>query len=284
MSKMFAILIAMLSGALLAAQETKPLPAPASPGQAIQDSAQASVHDRPRTGNVEILSDTKGVIFGPYLQEVVSRVRRNWHDLIPADEVTKKGKLAIEFAIQKDGRITAMKLADSSGDVSLDRAAWGGITASNPLPALPGAFTGPYLTLRFHFYYNPSASDLAGDKASPAIADSVVHAVLMQKTADSHRPKYPKKARSAKIEGTVRLEGAVDVKGKVGDIKVLEGDPTLAEASIGAIREWRFHPAQISGKPVEERVRIKVEFYLEGQQVRAEVVWPEAAPSQNLSH
>ena len=37
----------------------------------------------------------------------------------------------------------------------LDRAAWGGITASNPFPPLPSNFGGPYLALRFRFYYNP---------------------------------------------------------------------------------------------------------------------------------
>jgi hypothetical protein len=41
-----------------------------------------------------------------------------------------------------------------SGDVSLDRAAYGGISASTPFPPLPTEFTGPNLTLRFDFFYN----------------------------------------------------------------------------------------------------------------------------------
>ena len=53
-----------------------------------------------------------------------------------------------------------MRLAGTSGDVALDRAAWGGITASNPFPPLPGQFGGQYLALRFHFYYNPDRGDL----------------------------------------------------------------------------------------------------------------------------
>src|ERR1700730_13491757 len=40
-----------------------------------------------------------------------------------------------------------------------DRPAWGSITASNPFPPLPSEFTGPYLALRFRFYY-PDKADL----------------------------------------------------------------------------------------------------------------------------
>ena len=72
----------------------------------------------------------------------------------------KKGKLAIEFAITKDGKVPDMRLTSSSGDVALDRAAWAAIVASSPFPPLPSDFTGPYLALRFRFYYNPDKSDL----------------------------------------------------------------------------------------------------------------------------
>jgi hypothetical protein len=53
-----------------------------------------------------------------------------------------------------------MKIVGPSGDIPLDRAAWGGITASDPFAPLPNAFHGPYLALRFHFYYNPGKGDL----------------------------------------------------------------------------------------------------------------------------
>jgi TonB family protein len=72
----------------------------------------------------------------------------------------KQGKVAIEFAILKDGKVAGMALAGSSGDVSLDRAAWGGITNSNPFPPLPAEFRGQYLALRFRFYYNPDRNEL----------------------------------------------------------------------------------------------------------------------------
>jgi TonB family protein len=111
-------------------------------------------------GNLEVLSDTQGVDFGPYLQRVLHDVKMNWYSLIPESAQMKKGNLGIEFAITKDGKVAGMKLVFSSGDVPLDRAAWGGITASNPFPPLPSDFNGPYLALRFRFFYNPSKEDL----------------------------------------------------------------------------------------------------------------------------
>lgn len=116
-------------------------------------------------GPMEILSDTQGVDFGPYLQRILHDVRVNWYNLVPESArppIMKKGKVAIEFAIMKDGSVRGMQLepGGSSGDAALDRAAWGGITASVPFPPLPNEFHGQYLALRFHFFYNPERGDL----------------------------------------------------------------------------------------------------------------------------
>jgi TonB family protein len=115
-----------------------------------------------QVGNLDILSDTQGVDFGPYLARIVHDVRENWYRAIPESAAMKKGKLAIEFVITKDGRVAGMKLVASSGDTPLDRAAWAGITGSDPFPPLPSDFGGPYLELRFRFYYNPSKEEMEG--------------------------------------------------------------------------------------------------------------------------
>jgi TonB family protein len=149
-----------------------------SAGSAIQEAARAAAarrgggggqegdfglgtgaHGR-QLGALDILSDTQGVDFGPYLQRILQDVKENWYRLIPESAEMKKGKLAIEFAITKDGQVAGMKLVATSGDTALDRAAWGGITASNPFPPLPTDFGGQYLSLRFRFYYNPDKADL----------------------------------------------------------------------------------------------------------------------------
>jgi TonB family protein len=153
-----------------------------SAGSAIEQAARSAMSSGPHIGgnggdnglgrgrqatnavsNLDVLSDTMGVDFAPYLQRVLHDVKVNWYNLIPESArppLMKRGKVSITFAIMKNGTVQGMTLAGPSGDVSLDRAAWGGITNSAPFPGLPGEFRGDYLLLRFNFYYNPEGSDL----------------------------------------------------------------------------------------------------------------------------
>jgi TonB family protein len=102
----------------------------------------------------EILSDTMGVDFGPYLEIIKREVKRNWIPLIPQSVLFKKGVVSIQFAILKNGQVAGLQYVTGSGDVSLDRAAYGSITASDPFPPLPTEFNGQNLTLRFTYFYN----------------------------------------------------------------------------------------------------------------------------------
>ncbi len=57
----------------------------------------------------------------------------------------------------KDGSVQKMSLVAASGATDLDRAAWGGIVGSSPLPSLPDEFIragGTDLALRCWFRYN----------------------------------------------------------------------------------------------------------------------------------
>lgn len=149
---------------------------PMSAGRAIEQAAQQAAisHNRyggeagdlglgqrqstMRMGAAEITSDTMGVDFGPYLQRILHDVKQNWYNLIPESAMPpllKKGKLSIEFVILKNGQIAGLRYVNGSGDVALDRAAYGGITSSTPFPPLPHEFGGQYLGLRFTFLYNP---------------------------------------------------------------------------------------------------------------------------------
>ena len=109
------------------------------------------------SGAVDILSDTMGVDFGPYIQRIVYDTERAWYPIIPEEArppFNKQGETYIEFVILPNGNVTGMELVSPSGDVALDRAAWAGITGASPFPPLPKAFKGPYLKLRFEFLYN----------------------------------------------------------------------------------------------------------------------------------
>lgn len=147
-----------------------------TPGQSIQQSLEAAVRSRangpvPGPGDStaqfnnlnpslsmegpRVLSDTRGVDFGPYLARIVAVVRRNWYAVIPESaRLGEKGVVAIVFEILKDGSVPELQLRFSSGKDELDRAALASIRASNPFPPLPQEFTGNHLVLEFIFLYN----------------------------------------------------------------------------------------------------------------------------------
>jgi TonB family protein len=147
-----------------------------TPGEAIQQSMAAAARGRAEgqysgpgdspgqfanpysnfsTAGPIILSDTRGVDFGPYLARIVYTVRQNWYAVIPESaRLGEKGRVALDFDIQKDGSVPDIDTAASSGSEPLDKAARAGIRASIPFPPLPSEFTGNHLRLRFIFLYN----------------------------------------------------------------------------------------------------------------------------------
>jgi len=78
-------------------------------------------------------------------------------------------------------------------------------------------------------------------------------------------PKYPKKARKNHIEGTVVLHAKISKEGDVADLadlSVISGDPMLTQAALDAVKQWKYRPYLLGGKPVEVVTQITVNFQL----------------------
>ncbi|MCC7153313.1 MAG: TonB family protein [Bryobacterales bacterium] len=105
--------------------------------------------------SLELLSDPQGVDFKPYLVQILAAVRRNWMSVMPESaRLGRSGRVAIQFAIDKSGRVPKLVIAVPSGADALDRAAVAGISASNPFPPLPPGFSGDQIRLQLNFAYN----------------------------------------------------------------------------------------------------------------------------------
>jgi outer membrane biosynthesis protein TonB len=108
-------------------------------------------------GAMEMLTPTEGVDFSNYLQRVYVTVKRNWFAVMPESvRLGDKGVVSLQFRIMRDGSVPAAEPATvrGSGKEPLDRAAVSSIRASNPFEPLPRAFSGPFIELRFTYYYN----------------------------------------------------------------------------------------------------------------------------------
>jgi TonB family protein len=105
--------------------------------------------------NLQLLSDPMGVDFRPYLAQILATVKRNWFAIIPESvHLGRRGRVAIQFSISREGKVPKLVIASGSGAEALDRAAIAAISASNPFPPLPGEFKGDRIVLQFNFAYN----------------------------------------------------------------------------------------------------------------------------------
>ena len=77
-------------------------------------------------------------------------------------------------------------------------------------------------------------------------------------------PEYPELARVARLEGNVILQAIIDRNGDVVNVRVIKGQPMgLSEKAIEAIRQWKFQPATLNGKPVDVYYNLTVNFRLQ---------------------
>jgi protein TonB len=76
-------------------------------------------------------------------------------------------------------------------------------------------------------------------------------------------PRYPAAARAAHREGTVVLEAVIGEDGRVSGVQVLRGlGLGCDEAAVDAVRQWRFRPASIQGRPIKILYTLTVHFEL----------------------
>ncbi len=78
------------------------------------------------------------------------------------------------------------------------------------------------------------------------------------------RPQYTEIARKARIQGHVILQATIDKNGDVTNVKVLRPLPMgLSEAAEAAVRQWKYKPATLNGKPVAVFLNLTVNFQLQ---------------------
>ena len=78
------------------------------------------------------------------------------------------------------------------------------------------------------------------------------------------KPVYPDAMRAAGREGVVPIEAIIGVDGKVTSARVTTAQvhPDFAIAAVDAVRQWRFSPTLLNGKPVEVVMTVTVNFNL----------------------
>jgi protein TonB len=72
-------------------------------------------------------------------------------------------------------------------------------------------------------------------------------------------PVYPKEALAKKLTGTTVLWATIGPDGSVSDVKIKRPfEPGLDQATLDAVKKWKFKPATLNGKPVAVQINIEM--------------------------
>lgn len=107
----------------------------------------------------------------------------------------------------------------------------------------------------------PAAETPPDEAALADRADELVPPQIILSTQQP--PIYPPAAFAGRMGGTVTVRMVVLTDGNVGTAEALECDhPNLGfeEASIAAVKKWRFEPAMQDGEPVEFETTFRLNF------------------------
>lgn len=75
-------------------------------------------------------------------------------------------------------------------------------------------------------------------------------------------PVYPDTAKTARIQGTVKLYVLIGRDGAVERIRLISGHPFLVKAAMDAVKQWRYRPTYQFGAPVRVLTSVEVNFTL----------------------
>lgn len=95
-------------------------------------------------------------------------------------------------------------------------------------------------------------------------------------------PSYPEDARQAGVQGTVVLNVSIDETGHPTAVEVIKGHELLREAARTAVRQWRWEPVRVDGKPLAVAGTVTVNFRLNGGGAKADPPSDPAAPTLTI--
>ncbi len=115
-------------------------------------------------------------------------------------------------------------------------------------------------TVTVTFKLNGKQEGVVGEVEAPIRAMGEIKPPKLIKKVD---PVYPEEARKEGIQGVVILEATTDEEGNVVKVKVLESESSLLnQQAVDALKQWKYEPFYVDGKPVGVIFTVTVTFRL----------------------
>ena len=91
--------------------------------------------------------------YGWYIEAVKRAVNQNWmqNTIDPSIRAARRAKTTITFTINRDGSIKSIRVAESSGNRSMDDSAQRALLSIDHFPPLPSDYSGRYVDVIFDF-------------------------------------------------------------------------------------------------------------------------------------
>jgi protein TonB len=103
----------------------------------------------------------------------------------------------------------------------------------------------------------------AAPPSAPATAPVSAPRMLRDPEAISTtRPVYPANAKQANVQGTVTVSASIDENGNVVSAKAMNGPIMLRQAAADSVKQWKYSPRLIDGKPAPAQVTVAIDFKL----------------------
>lgn len=99
----------------------------------------------------------------------------------------------------------------------------------------------------------PESSAVKNVKGGKIVEPRLIHSVPLE---------YPAIAINSHVEGDVQVQAVVDAAGRVISAKAISGPGLLRNAAVNAVRQWRYSPATLDGKPIQMPYVVTVRFRL----------------------
>ncbi len=107
----------------------------------------------------------------------------------------------------------------------------------------------------------PSSPQSNTKAASPAVIP-VGGSVTPAKLTHFEPPKYPFAAHEMGVQGTVVFSAVVGKNGKLEKVQFISGPQMLVVAATDCVKQWRYEPTKLNGKPIETETTVSVIFAL----------------------
>ena len=199
----------------------------------------------------------------PLLIEIVDLANHRW--VIPASTAVNRSNVtqpaetsdnsasgAAANASPSQGS-SAGQAVTNAGTTSAAGSGKGGVPLVLSLPETPISATGSVAISSQRSVPVPADGSKAAQNGRNLQVGQLVNLV---------EPVYPAEAVQQKIEGTVKLHAVIGTDGAIESLAQVSGPQVLVNASMAAVRNWKYSPTRMNGQSIETQEDISFVFRL----------------------